>query len=86
MDEAAHGINVDVTVGRIVLDMRRIGEQYQLHSHTPFGSSAGKLLHVLSEFERYIFYWIYRFITHLISNYKYYVNVLPMIIKHNSLN
>lgn len=50
MDEAAHRVDVDVAVGCIMLDMRRVGEQHQLHSHAAFGSSAGKLLDVLDKF------------------------------------
>lgn len=48
VNEAAHGVHVDVAVGRVVLDVRRIGEQDQLHPHTPLGPSAGELLDVLT--------------------------------------
>jgi len=47
VDEAAHGVDVDITIGRVMLDMRRVGKQYQLYSHPPLGSPAGKLLDIL---------------------------------------
>ena len=47
MNEAAHRVHVDVAVGRVVLDMRRIGEQDELHPHTPLGPPTGELLDVL---------------------------------------
>lgn len=49
VDEAAYGVDVDVAVSRIVLDMRRIGEQDQLHVHASFSSPAGELLDVLND-------------------------------------
>lgn len=52
VDEAAHGVHVHVAVGRVVLDVRRIGEQDQLHSHAAFGTSTGELLHILERFPR----------------------------------
>lgn len=51
VDKAAHSVDVDVTVGRVVLDVRRVGEQHQLYSHTALGSSAGELLDVLDKFQ-----------------------------------
>lgn len=48
VDEAAYGVDVDVAVSRIVLDVRRIGEQDQLHVHAPFSPPAGELLDVLT--------------------------------------
>lgn len=50
VDEAAHSVDVDVAVGRVVLDVRRVGEQHQLHSHATLGPSAGELLDVLDRF------------------------------------
>lgn len=46
VDEAAHGVDVDIPISRIVLDMRRIGKQDQLHVYAPFSSPASELLDV----------------------------------------
>lgn len=47
MNETAHGVHVDVAVGHVVLDVRRIGEQDELYPHTPLGTPAGELLDIL---------------------------------------
>lgn len=53
VDEAAHGVDVDVAVRGVVLDVRRVGEQHQLHAHAPLGAPAGEFLDVLiTDFSR----------------------------------
>lgn len=54
VDEAAHGVDVDIAVSRIVLDMRRIGKQDQLHVYAPFSSPTSELLDVLMTDFRYV--------------------------------
>lgn len=54
MDEAAHGVHVDVAVGCVVLDVRRIGEQDELYPHTPLGPPAGELLDILTSRRKFV--------------------------------
>lgn len=55
MDEAAHGVDVHVAVSGVVLDVRRVGEQHQLHPHATFGPPASELLDILAFQDRRLY-------------------------------